>query len=211
MTRWLLILTAVVLAVVGALALSTPDPPTWLELRWSPDQVLNAGPVARESPDSRPLRGTWGWGAFGQHDQRPPFVFVLYDDPTAQLAMMLRLRENYVSHAYWPVRPHPDKPDTWLFVKIRRERPHPSAVVGRWEHAVNGNVVGEIYLRADGEIDAEHRGAMWEPGGLGLVFTWPREGAPGDPWVDDCWLAADGSAYIGWNQHEDWVVGRRLD
>lgn len=150
---------------------------------------------------SSPMFGPGGGVEFQDSSGRWLMSFHYYDGrqfwhdhvwglPTLQVREMLWTEDG------WPVPGLPITPETSQF-----EQHSESSPVGEWRQQVDFGRVSELMIRADGtcSIDDRQRGS-WTAKGNHLQFRWPKEGVPGEDWIDDVTLANGGHYFAGRNQ-----------
>ncbi len=116
----------------------------------------------------------------------------------------LQIRQLIWAEDGWPLAA---EPTSGIWSKDRS--PSPKDVVGEWEHSVNFGPPDKIKLLANGTI-AGHNNAQWSLRGSNLILRWPRGDTPGGVWIDNCLTSSDGKWYVGRNQNDMVIRGRKL-
>lgn len=88
--------------------------------------------------------------------------------------------------------------------------PRRNDLVGEWEHSVNFGPADTIELLSNGTIRG-HENAQWSLQGSKLILRWPRADAPGGVWIDNCLVSSDGKWYVGRNQKDMIIRGKKLN
>ncbi len=97
----------------------------------------------------------------------------------------------------------------------------PPAVIGRWDHGVDGKLPITIEFEPGGggciagmcglESFPGEGTFRWRLDGWRLRMSWPNPTAPGGSWEDDCVVSGDGDSYAGSNQIGSLIRGSRRD
>ena len=90
------------------------------------------------------------------------------------------------------------------------EQMAPGSVAGTWNHSVNFGNGTEIRLTPAGKIGGQDSSATWSLHGNRLCLRWPRRDAPGSVWTDQCILSPDGTWYVGRNQQDMIIRGKKI-
>jgi arabinan endo-1,5-alpha-L-arabinosidase len=117
----------------------------------------------------------------------------------------LQIRQLIWADDGWPLA---GEPDSEIWSKDRP--PSRNNVVGKWEHSVNYGPPVTIELLPDGTIGGNSN-TRWSLQGLKLVLRWPRADAPGGVWIDNCMVSSEAKYYVGRNQKDMIIRGKKLN
>jgi arabinan endo-1,5-alpha-L-arabinosidase len=117
----------------------------------------------------------------------------------------LQIRQLVWADDAWPLAAEPNS-EKWH----KNTSINPKNLVGEWEHSVNFGSPNTIELLPDGTIRG-HEGAQWALQGRNLTLRWPRRDAPGGVWTDNCLISSDGRYYLGRNQIDMIIRGKKLN
>ncbi len=81
---------------------------------------------------------------------------------------------------------------------------------GQWMHSVDYRVPNPLMFLANGKVNGEEGEITWDFGRDLLTLRWPRAGAPGGAWVDQCVMGPTGDYYVGRNQGGNVIRGLRV-
>ena len=81
--------------------------------------------------------------------------------------------------------------------------------VGKWNHSVNFGPGHPVQYQSDGRIG--NGPATWNLKEATLTLRWPRNDAPGGVWTDTCIVSKDKKWYVGRNQQDMVIRGRKIE
>lgn len=116
----------------------------------------------------------------------------------------LQIREMIWTDDGWPLVQEPISDYKQAELRITSRD-----ITGTWNHSVNYLQPRELYLFADGSINQRGSTARWQSDGEHIKFIWPDAAAPGEIWIDSCYISRDGKSYIGRNQSGMVIRGTR--
>ena len=82
-------------------------------------------------------------------------------------------------------------------------------LLGIWKHSIEFGAVSYQEFLPEGRMKAAVDHAKWSLDGGVLQLRWPDPSAPNGTWIDACYVAPDGSYYVGRNQNGLVVRGVR--
>ena len=85
----------------------------------------------------------------------------------------------------------------------------PKDMEGTWDHSFNFQDPIRILLLPNGKISDPSGKASWSLKDRWFTLRWPRAEVIGGVWVDECYVADDGTSYIGRNQADMVIRGIR--
>lgn len=145
-----------------------------------------------------------GHNAVVTHAGRDYLVHHFYD-ARAQGRRTLQIRPLLWAPDGWPL---PGEPGVVLPPADARAELRPADVAGKWLHSAGFRDSREIELLGGGHIDREDARARWRLDGTRLTLSWPKKGSR-ESWTDACILSPDGQWYVGRNQNDELIRGRR--
>lgn len=144
-----------------------------------------------------------GHSAILSADGRDWLVHHMYDADNDGIPT-LQIRPLVWAHDDWPLAGEPIKSGS-----ISKSPLRSTEVAGRWRHSVNFGAGREITFLANGKINRPDAANTWNLNGRTLCLRWPRPDGPQGVWVDECYLNASGEWYVGRNQRDMAIRGKR--